>query len=37
MPFSFRPFRRFSVSCPVIYHAGLIEGYGTVWNLSLNG
>ena len=37
MPFSIRPFRRFPVSCPVTYHAGLFEGYGTVWNLSLNG
>jgi hypothetical protein len=37
MAFSIRPFRRFPVSCPVTYHAGLFEGYGTVWNLSLNG
>ncbi len=37
MPFSIRPFRRFPVLCPVTYHAGLHEGQGTVWNISLNG
>ena len=37
MPFSIRPFRRFPVCCPVTYHAGLSEGRGTVWNLSVNG
>jgi hypothetical protein len=28
MPFSIRPFHRFPVCCPVIYHAGLFEGHG---------
>ena len=37
MPFSIRPFRRFPVCCPVTYHAGLSEGRGTVWTLSVNG
>ena len=37
MPFSIRPFRRFPICCPVTYHAGLHEGHGTVWNLSLTG
>ena len=37
MPFSIRPFRRFPVCCPATYHAGLCEGHGIVWNLSLNG
>lgn len=37
MPFSIYPFRRFHVCCPVTYHVGLREGYGTVWNLSVNG
>jgi hypothetical protein len=37
MPFTIRPYRRFPVSCPVIYHAGLFEGQGIVWNLSVNG
>ena len=37
MPFSIRPFRRFPICCPVTYHAGLREGHGTVWNLSVNG
>ena len=37
MPFSIRPYRRFPVCCPVTYHAGLFEGHGIVWNLSLNG
>ena len=37
MPFSIRPFRRFPVCCPVTYHAGLFEGQGIVWNLSVNG
>ena len=37
MPFSIRPFRRFPVCCPVTYHAGLREGHGIVWNLSVNG
>jgi PilZ domain len=37
MPFSIRPFRRFPVCCPVTYHAGLHEGQGTIWNVSLNG
>ena len=37
MPFSIRPFRRYPVCCPVTYHAGLREGRGTIWNLSVNG
>ena len=37
MSFSIRPLRRFSVCCPVIYHAGLSEGHAMVWNLSVNG
>ncbi|MEO6111468.1 MAG: PilZ domain-containing protein [Nitrospiraceae bacterium] len=37
MPFSIRPFRRFPVCCPVTYHAGLCEGQGIIWNLSVNG
>ena len=37
MPFSIRPFRRFPVCAPVTYHAGLSEGQGMVWNLSVNG
>jgi hypothetical protein len=37
MPFSIRPYRRFPVCCPVTYHAGLSEGYGMIWNLSVNG
>ena len=37
MPFSIRPFRRFPICCPVTYQAGLREGHGLVWNLSVNG
>lgn len=37
MPFSIRLFRRFPVQCSVTYNAGLFQGQGTVWNLSLNG
>ncbi len=37
MPFTIRPYRRFPGYCPVIYHAGLSEGRGIVWNVSLNG
>ena len=37
MPFAIRPHRRFPVCCPVTYHAGLSEGSGTVWNVSLSG
>lgn len=37
MSFSIRPYRRVPVCCPVTYHAGLSEGYGTVWNFSLTG
>ncbi len=36
MPFSIRPYRRIPVY-PVTYHAGLSEGCGTVWNISLSG
>ena len=37
MPFSVRPYLRFPVQCAVTYHAGPIQGQGTVWNLSLYG
>ena len=37
MPFSIRPYRRFSVCCPVTYHAGLCEDHGIAWNLSVSG
>ena len=37
MPFAIRPYRRFPVCYPVTYHAGLSEGFGTVWNVSLSG
>ncbi len=37
MPFSIRPYRRFPLCCPVIYYAGLSEGSGTIWNISLTG
>ena len=37
MPFSIRPYRRFPICCPVTYQAGLSEGQGFVWNLSVNG
>ena len=37
MPFSIRPDRRFPVCYSVTYHAGLREGHGMVWNLSVNG
>lgn len=37
MPFSVRPYRRYPGCCPVTYHAGLFEGHGIVWNLSVNG
>jgi hypothetical protein len=37
MPFSIRPYRCFPVYCRVAYHAGLSEGQGTIWNISLNG
>jgi len=36
MPFTVRPHRRFSVCCPVTYHAGLSEGYGIVWKPMVN-
>ena len=37
MPFSLRPHQRFPVYCSVTYHAGLLQGRGTVWNFSLSG
>jgi len=37
MPFGIRPYRRFPVCCPVTYTAGLSEGSGTMWNISLSG
>jgi hypothetical protein len=36
VPFLICPYRRFPVCCAVIYHAGLFEGHGIVWNLSVN-
>jgi hypothetical protein len=37
MPFSIRPYSRFSVQCDVTYNAGPFQGQGTVWNLSCTG
>ena len=37
MPFTIRLDRRFSVLCSVSYNAGLSQGQGTVWNLSVSG
>ena len=37
MAFSIRHSRRSPVECSVTYHAGPVEGHGTVWNLSQNG
>jgi hypothetical protein len=37
MPFVLRPYRRFSVCCPVTYNDGPFQGRGTVWNLSSCG
>lgn len=37
MPFTIRPYRRFSVQCPVSYSSGPFRGVGTLWNLSLTG
>ena len=37
MSFLIRPSRRFPVCCPVTYHAGLSEGHGMIWNISVNG
>jgi hypothetical protein len=37
MPFTIRPYPRFPICCPVTYHAGLSEGSGTLWNISLSG
>jgi PilZ domain len=37
MPFLIRPYRRFPLCCPVTYHADLLEGIGTIWNISLTG
>lgn len=34
MPFSTRPYRRFSVQCSVTHNAGPFQGPGAVWNLS---
>ena len=36
MSFSIRPDRRFPICCPLTYHAGLREGHGLVWNLSVS-
>jgi hypothetical protein len=37
MSLSICPDRRFPICCPVNYYAGLREGHGHVWNLSVNG
>jgi hypothetical protein len=37
MAFTPRLHRRLPVSCPVAYHIGLAEGYGTLLDLSLSG
>jgi len=37
MRFTIRPFRHFTVYCPVTYQTGLFEGHGTVWDVSLTG
>ncbi|HEY7532416.1 MAG TPA: PilZ domain-containing protein [Nitrospiraceae bacterium] len=37
MAFITRAYPRFSVRCPMTYHAGLYQGAGTISNLSLNG
>jgi hypothetical protein len=37
MPFTLRLYQRFPVYCSVTYHAGLLQGQGTVWNFSLSG
>ena len=37
MPFSIRPFRRFSVCSPLTSPVCLHESQGTIWNLSVNG
>jgi PilZ domain len=37
MPFTLRLYQRFPVQCGVTYNAGLFQGQGTVWNLSLSG
>ena len=37
MPFILRPYRRFPVESSVTYNAGLLQGQGTVWNLSYTG
>jgi len=37
MAFTIRFCRRFPVQCAITYHAGLFQGHGTVWNLSISG
>lgn len=37
MPFTLSLYQRFPVQCSVTYNAGLLQGQGTVWNLSLTG
>ena len=37
MPFTLRLYQRFPVQCGATYNAGLFQGQGTVWNLSLSG
>ncbi len=37
MPFVFRPYRRLSVCCPMIYDTGPFQGHGIVGNLSSCG
>jgi hypothetical protein len=37
MPFEIRPYRRFSICCPVTFIVGRFQGHGTVWNVSRSG
>lgn len=37
MPFTLRPFHRFSMQRSVTYNVGPFQGQGTVWNLSSSG
>ena len=37
MPFTLRLYQRFPVYCAVTYHAGPVQGHGTIWNFSLSG
>lgn len=37
MAFVVRPYRRFSIQCPVLYSCGPFNGIGTVSNFSMSG